>query len=67
MLGIRCRSSGCEGMCMCMISHGCNGRLFIFMSWRYGEIIAGVGIFVMLPGKAYVLWMRVSSPPLAGV
>ena len=34
---------------------------------RYGDIAAGVGIFVMLPGYAYFLFMSVRRPPLAGV
>jgi hypothetical protein len=39
----------------------------ILKLWRYGEIGAGVGILVMLLGKAYVLWMNRSRPPLEGV
>jgi hypothetical protein len=52
---------------MCIINHGCRGWLFISITCRYGEMLAWVGILVMLPGYAYVLFMNVSSPPLAGV
>ena len=52
---------------MCIISHGCRGWLFIFIICKYGDIAAGVGILVMLPGYAYDLFMSVRSPPLAGV
>ena len=52
---------------MCIISHGCKGWFFISMICRYGDIAAGVGILMMLPGNAYVLFMSVRSPPLAGV
>jgi hypothetical protein len=52
---------------MCIISHGCRGWLFISIICKYGDISTGVGILVMLPGYAYVLFMSVSSPPLAGV
>ena len=52
---------------MCIINHGCRGWLFISIICRYGEIAAGVGNLVMLPGYAYSLCMSVRSPPLAGV
>ena len=52
---------------MCIISHGCRGWLFIFMICRYGDIAAGVGILVMLPGYVYTLFMSVRRPPLVGV
>ena len=52
---------------MCISSHGCRGWLLIFMICRYGDIIVGVGIFVMLPGYVYALFMSVRSPPLVGV
>ena len=64
MLKMSWISSRCVGMYMWMISHGCSGWLFIRIIWRCGEIFAGVGILVMLPGKAYLLCMSVSSPPL---
>ena len=41
--------------------------VFISMICRYGEMAAGVGILMMLPGYAYFLLIRVSRPPLAGV
>ena len=52
---------------MCKISHGCSGVFCICIICRYGEISVGVGILVMLPGYAYLLFIRVRSPPLAGV
>lgn len=52
---------------MCIISHDCRGWFLISITCRYGEITAGVGIFVMLPGYAYFLLINVSSPPLAGI
>ena len=54
-------------MYMCIISHGCKGLLLIFIICKYGEISAGVGILVRLPGYAYFLFTSVSRPPLAGV
>jgi hypothetical protein len=33
--------------------NGCNGEFFILIICKYGEIIAGVGIFVIFPGYAY--------------
>jgi hypothetical protein len=41
--------------------------LFISIICKYSDIAAGMGILVMLPGYAYVLFMSVRSPPLAGV
>ena len=52
---------------MCIISHGCSGLFFICIVCRYGDMIAGDGIFVMFPGNAYLWFMSVSRPPLAGV
>ena len=60
-------SSGCVGIYMCMSSQGLNGWLLIFIICRYGEISAGVGILVIFPGNAYLLWISVSKPPLPGV
>jgi hypothetical protein len=34
---------------------------------KYGEISAGVGILMIFLGYAYLLFIRVRSPPLAGV
>ena len=67
MIGMYLISSSCDGMYMCIIDHGCSGWLFISIICRYGDSVAGVGIFVMLPRNAYVLCMSVRSPPLAGV
>jgi hypothetical protein len=52
---------------MCIISHGCRGWLFISIIYKYGDISIGVGILVMLPEYAYVLFISVRSPSLAGV
>jgi len=60
-------SSRCVGIYKCMINHGNNGWLFIFIICRYGEMFAGVGILVIFPGKAYLLCISVSRPPLPGV
>ena len=67
IVGICRISSSCDGIYMCVIDHDCSGWLFISIICRYGDIVAGVGIFVILPGYAYVLCMNVKSPPLAGV
>jgi hypothetical protein len=64
--GIRHTSARCVGMYICRISHGVSGWLFIFMIWRYGEILAGVGILVIFPGNVYLLWISVRSPPSTG-
>ncbi len=60
-------SSGCVGIYMCIISQGVSGWLFIFITCRYGEMFAGVGILVTFPGNAYLWWISVSRPPLPGV
>ena len=60
-------SSKWDGIYMCRISHGCRGVFCICIICRYGEISVGVGIFVMFLGYAYLLFIRVRSPPLAGV
>ena len=67
IVGINLISSSWDGIYMCIISHDCSGWLFISIICRYGDISAGVGIFVMFPGYAYILFMSVRSPPLAGV
>ena len=54
-------------MYMWLINHGCNGWFFIRIIWKYGEIFAGVGILVILPGKAYLLCISVSNLPFSGV
>ena len=63
MLGMSRISSKCVGMYMWMNSRGCNGWLFIHIIWRYGEMFIGVGILVILPGKAYLLCISVSNLP----
>ena len=60
-------SSKWDGIYMCRISHDCRGMFCICIICRYGEISAGVGILVIFPGYAYLLFIRVRSPPLAGV
>ena len=37
------------------------------MICKYGDILDGVGILVIFPGKAYLLCINVSKPPLLGV
>ena len=46
-------SSKCVGIYMCIINHGCCRWLLIFIICRYGEMFVGVGILVILQGKAY--------------
>ena len=60
-------SSKCVGIYMCMISHGVSGWLFIFIIYKYGEILVGVKILVTFPENAYLLWISVRRPPLPGV
>ena len=67
IIGMDLRSFACDGMYICIISHGCSGWFLISIICRYREIFAGVGIFEMFPGYAYFLSMSVRSPPLAGV
>ena len=45
-------SSLCVGIYICIINHDCKGWFFIVIICRYGEISAGVGILVILPGYA---------------
>ena len=45
MIGISLRSSSCEGIYRCSISHDCNGLFFMYKICRYGEIFAREGIF----------------------
>jgi len=52
--GIRHVSSRCVGIYMCIIIQGVSGWLFIFITCRYGEMFAGVGILVTFPGNAYL-------------
>ena len=67
IIGMVLMSSSCDGMYICIISHGCSGWFLISIICRYGEISAGVGIFEMFPEYAYFLSMSVRSPPLIGV
>jgi hypothetical protein len=43
------------------------GKFCIFIIWRHGEKAGLVGIFVILFGYAYLLWMKVKSPPVGGI
>ena len=52
---------------MCINSHDDSGWFFIAIICKYGDISAGVGIFVTLLGYAYSLLMSVINPPLVGV
>ena len=65
--GIDLMSSSCEGIYMCINNHGYRGWLCISIICRYGDISVGVDILVMLPRYAYVLFISVRSPLLAGV
>jgi hypothetical protein len=65
MLGMSCRSSGCDGIYRWRINIRMRGGFCSIC--RYGEISGLVGILVMLFGYVYLLWIRVSSPPLGGV
>ena len=67
MIGISLKSSLWDGMYICIISQDCNGWFFICIICRYGDMFIGDGILVMLPGKAYLLFISARSPPLAGV
>ena len=67
IIGMYLVSSVCVGIYMCINSHGDSGWFFIAIICKYGDISAGVCIFVTLPGYAYFLLMSVSSPPLVGV
>ena len=62
-----CMSFTWDGIYICRISHGRRGVFCICIICKYGEISAGVGILVIFPGYAYLLFIRVRSPPLAGV
>jgi hypothetical protein len=50
MVGMMCRSSGCEGMYKCIKSKDVRGRFASFVIWRYGEISGARGIFDILLG-----------------
>ena len=52
---------------MCRISQGCSGVICICIICRYGEFSTGVGILVRFLGYAYLLFIRVRSPPLVGL
>ena len=60
-------SSKWDGIYMCRINHGYRGVFCICIICKYGEISAGVGILMIFLGYAYLLFIRVRSPPLAGV
>ena len=67
IMGMYLVSLVCVGIYMCINNHGDSGWFFITIICKYGDISAGVGIFVTLPGYGYSLLMSVSSPPLVGV
>ena len=67
MMGISLKSSLSDGMYRCIISQDCKGWFLMCIICRYGNMFIGVGIFFMLLGNAYLLFISVSSPPLAGV
>ena len=68
MMGISLKSSLCDGMYVCIISQDCSGWFFnMCIICKYGDIFIGDGIFVMLLGNAYLLFISVNSSPLAGI
>ena len=46
-------SFSCDGMYICINSHGWSGLFFMWMICRYGDMLAGEGILVMFPWNAY--------------
>ena len=52
MVGMRGRSSSCEGMYRLISSQGCMGWFVIRVIWRNGNTSTGVGILERLPGNA---------------
>jgi hypothetical protein len=52
MIGMRCRSSRCEGIYKCSMTIGVRGELFNLSIWRYGVISKVVGILIILFGYA---------------
>lgn len=63
---MRCRSFTCEGMYRFMMRNSMSGLLVILKACRYGEILFGVGIFVMFSVIWMSLWIMVSTPPHGG-
>lgn len=61
---MRGRSSSCEGIYKLIKSHGCKGWFAMRVTWRNGDMFAGVGILERLPGNACLLCISSSSPPL---
>jgi hypothetical protein len=64
---IRFKSSKWEERYKLISIHGCNGWLFIHITYRYGEMDACIGNFWMYPGKEYALCMKINNPPLVRV
>ena len=64
MVGMRGKSSSCEGMYKLIKSQGCKGWFAMRVIWRNGDISAGVGILERLSGNACLLCIKSSSPPL---
>ena len=52
IVGMRGRSSSCEGMYKLIKSRGCKGWFAMRVIWRNGDIFAGVGILERLQGNA---------------
>jgi hypothetical protein len=48
VIGMRCRSSGCEGIYKCSMRIGVRGELFNLSIWRYGVISEAMGILIIL-------------------
>ena len=64
MVGIRGKSSACDGIYIFINSQGWRGWLAIWIIWRKSGMSTGVGILDKLPGNACLLWINVSNPPL---
>ena len=48
---------------MYIINHGCWGTSLMFIICKYGDISAGVGILMMLPGYAYIFVYKCEESP----
>ena len=62
---IKCMSSWCVGIYMFRISIGVRGLLLIRMACMYGDIVLGVGSFVIFSFVYIALGIMANIPPLA--
>jgi hypothetical protein len=67
ILGLKDKSSLWDGMYMFNNSHGLSDKFCMLRIWKYDDILAKIGILLILFGKKYALWMRVRIPPRIGV